>query len=496
MELLIRTDWPQFANDMADVVRIFLGAVPWKTAPLPGAGEDAGIPEETLVLTHTEAPEAGGARLTVRAEGAYAGREEQSWPRGGDALSEKRLHKRAVKLAVYALMKKATGVRPPWGSLTGIRPTRLVYAAMAEGMALEEAAVHVREVFDVSEEKTALLTEIIRRQQTLPQPSGRETELYVGIPFCVSRCAYCSFLSGELGDGKLVVPYVDALLREIDFVKRLLSETGLSVSSVYVGGGTPTALPEDQLERVLSALAPLARGHEFTVEAGRPDTITRGKLQVIQSAGAARFSVNPQTMHDVTLQRIGRAHTARQTVEAYHLAREMGFRDINMDLIAGLPGEDGAMFDETLRQITDLGPDSLTVHTLSIKHASVLHLFGAPLPDGGMAAAMQRRGMEEAHRMGMKAYYLYRQKYMAGALENVAYAKPGLECLYNVRMMEETGHVLALGAGGISKRIWPAGGKITRAPNVGNIEEYIARVDEMCERKRALWEAPGEGAGP
>ena len=267
-----------------------------------------------------------------------------------------------------------------------------------------------------------------------------------------------------------------------------MKETGLSVSSVYVGGGTPTALDEESLRAVLSALSPLAEGREFTVEAGRPDTITAGKLAVIREAGATRISVNPQTMHDETLRRIGRAHTAAQTEEAYALARAMGFADINMDLIAGLPGEDENMFAQTLARVADLGPDSLTVHTLSIKHASVLHLFGAPLPDGDMVARMQRMGLETAHQMGMKAYYLYRQKYMAGALENVAYARPGCECLYNVRMMEETGHVLALGAGGISKRIWPSGGKITRAPNVGNIEEYIARVDEMCGRKRALWQ--------
>ena len=486
MELLIRTDWPQFANDVADVVRIFFGAVPWKTEPLSGPAGGGG--EDTLTITHTERTENGEVRVLAEASGVYAGRAEEAYRPSGDPLVEKRLHKRTIKLAAYRLLKGAAGVTPPWGSLTGIRPTRLVYAKMAEGLSLTEAVRSVRETFDVSLEKAALLSEIIARQQTLPQPTGRETEIYVGIPFCTTRCAYCSFLSGELGDGSLVSPYVKALLTEIAFVKDLLGEIGFSVSSVYVGGGTPTSLDEESLREVLSALAPLAEGREFTVEAGRPDTITEAKLSVIRDAGATRISVNPQTMHDKTLRRIGRAHTAAQTEAAYALARAMGFSDINMDLIAGLPGEDEAMFRETLARVTDLGPDSLTVHTLSIKHSSVLHLFGAPLPDGGMVASMQRMGLEAAHKMGMYAYYLYRQKYMAGALENVAYARPGLECLYNVRMMEETGHVLALGAGGISKRIWPTGGKITRAPNVGNIEEYIARTKEMCERKKALWE--------
>ena len=487
MDLLIRTDWPCFANDLADVVRIFFGAVSWKTEPLSAQAEPGESPEGRLLLTHTEAEEGALVRVRVEALGACSASAEQTYAPSADALEDKRLHKRALKLAAYGLLKRATGVTPPWGSLTGIRPTRLVYAQMAQGLPLHEAAEKVRGIFDVSEPKAALLEEIIARQLTLPQPTGRETEIYVGIPFCPTRCAYCSFLSGELGDGKLVEPYTDALCREIGYVKDLLAQTGLSVSTVYVGGGTPTALPPDALSRVLSAVAPLAAGHEFTVEAGRPDTITEEKLALIRGAGVTRISVNPQTAHDETLRRIGRAHTVRQTEEAFLLARKMGFGDINMDLIAGLPGEDEAMFRETLEWICRMRPDSLTVHTLSIKHSSVLHLFGAPLPDGGMVARMQEAGMECAHGLGMRAYYLYRQKYMAGCLENVAYALPGLECLYNVRMMEETGHVLALGAGGISKRVYPSGGKITRAPNVGNIEEYIARVDEMCARKRALW---------
>ncbi len=486
MELLIATDWPQFANDLADVARIFYGALSYRTVPFADASQTE-LTEDTLLLIHRESAESGRVKVLLEARGRVGDTAAETYEKCADPLSEKRLHKRALKLALYRLLKNASGITPPWGSLTGIRPTRLVWAEMEKGQTLAQAVDTVRRVFDVSPEKAALLREIVSSQQTLPKPSGRETEIYVGIPFCVTRCAYCSFLSGELGDGRLVEPYVAALLKEIAFVKEMLKETGLSVSTVYVGGGTPTALPAEALRQVLLALEPLAVGREFTVEAGRPDTITREKLKVIMDSGASRISVNPQTFHDETLRRIGRAHTAKQTEEAFYLAREMGFRDINMDLIAGLPGEDLPMFEETLRRLSALQPDSVTVHTLSIKHSSVLHLFGAPLPDGEMVARMQHLGREAAHAMGLKAYYLYRQKYMAGALENVAYARPGLECLYNVRMMEETGHVLALGAGGISKRVWPSGGRIARAPNVGNIEEYIARVDEMCERKRALW---------
>lgn len=486
MKLTIITAHPELANDLADVCRIFYGQMEWETkAPAPQA--PAPQPGEIQIFHQEELREDETAEQ-VTVLGEAKGMAERVYSPQRDPLSEKRLRKRAAKLAAYDVLKRSSGVTPPWGALTGIRPTRLLYAQMESGLSVDEAARQVQSIFDVSDKKMSLLQEIVLTQQTLPPPDPSRVEIYVGIPFCMSRCAYCSFLSGEVGDGRLLAPYTDALLREIGFVRELIREKGLKVSTVYVGGGTPTALTEELLARVLGALRPLALGREWTVEAGRPDTITKEKLSLIRDAGATRISVNPQTAHDVTLQRIGRAHTVRQTEEAYALAREMGFDDINMDLIAGLPGEDLPMFRETLRWAERMNPDSLTVHTLSIKHASVLHLFGAPLPDGDMVAVMQDEGRAAARKMGMRAYYLYRQKYMAGSLENVAYARPGRECLYNVRMMEETGHVLALGAGGISKRLWPEGGRISRATNVGSIEDYIMRVEEMCGRKKKLWE--------
>lgn len=481
--LLIDTPQPGFANDVADIVRVFLGALDYAVRS-PDA-LDARTPD--LTIRHTEKTEHGAVLCGVELTGLYCARAERSFLPDPDPLVHKRLHKRALKLAVYDAMKRVTGAVPPWGSLTGIRPTRILYAAMDEGLTLDEACVKAKTVFDVSDEKLAVLREIIQTQSALPPVSQTQTDVYIGIPFCVTRCAYCSFLSGELGDGKLVAPYVDALLSEIARTKALLEETGLSVGAVYIGGGTPTALPAPQLRRVLEAARPLASGREFTVEAGRPDTIDQEKLALIRDAGATRISINPQTMHDETLRRIGRAHTSAQTEQAYALARKMGFHHINMDLIAGLPGENEEMFARTLKWARALAPESLTVHTLSIKRSSLLHLWQASLPDGDMVASMVKMGREAAHEMGMRAYYLYRQKYMAGNLENTGYALPGHACCYNVHMMEETGHVLALGAGGISKRVYPTGGKITRAPNVSDIGEYIARVDEMAQRKRALW---------
>jgi len=475
-----------FLNDVLDVVRVFFGQVETSAAPLSGESAAAGLSLRVL-LTRTGADRG----YHISASGCITGEAFSAFKDAPDPLEQKRLKKRALKTAVYQVMKQGTGRQPPWGSLTGIRPTRLIYAQMDRGMSLDESCRFVGETFDVSEGKLNLLREIVSAQQRLPAVKKGDVEMYIGIPFCVSRCAYCSFLSGELGDGRLTGPYVEALLKELRSTLELIKSKALRLSTVYVGGGTPTSLSAEQLRLILTPVAENIAGREFTVEAGRPDTIDREKLRVLRNLGVSRISVNPQTMHDETLKRIGRRHTKLETEQAYALAREMGFDDINMDLIAGLPGEDAGLFGETLAWVGAMKPDSLTVHSLAIKHASILHLYGAPLPDGEMTAKMVDDGRRAAHAMGLTAYYMYRQKYMAGNLENTAYARPGAECLYNVRMMEETGNILALGAGGISKRVDLGHGRIVRAPNVGNIEEYIARVDEMCARKRRLWEDEG-----
>ena len=484
MKLLIETADLSLANDLADVARIFFGQLVY-TAVEPGGGADK---DEDIRLCMTELLTDTGMQMIVHAEGAISGDAAYMYTPCGEKLEDKRLRKRAAKLAVYRIFRDASGRQPPWGALTGIRPTRLVYQRMEHGDNLNQALSWLRETFDLTESRISLLREIVLVQKTLPPVKPNGVELYIGIPFCVTRCAYCSFSSGELGDGRLVRPYTDALLHEIEGVKMLIARRGLEVSTVYMGGGTPTSLPVSEMERLMKAISPLAEGREFTVEAGRPDTIDEEKLRLLKSSGVTRISVNPQTFHDETLERIGRRHTSAQTVEAFELARKLGFDDINMDLIAGLPGEDEELFSRSLKRIRMLRPDSMTVHSLAIKHASALHLYGAPLPDGVMTARMLDDARTCAAEMGLSPYYMYRQKYMAGALENVAYALPGRECLYNVRMMEETGHIIALGAGGISKRVAPSGGKIVRAPNVGNIEEYIRRVDEMLERKNHLWE--------
>lgn len=412
------------------------------------------------------------------------------------ALHRKRAARRLCKQAAYELCREVTGVHPPWGSMTGIRPTHLIYEAMAEGLSAEEAAEEVRVRFDLSEEKAALLREIARVQSALPAPDDDAMDVYIGIPFCTTRCAYCSFSSGEIGDGRLVEPYLAALLREMAEGAALMRQAGKRLRALYVGGGTPTALSEEQLRRLLEGVMGLFPGAcEYTVEAGRPDTITPGKLAAIRQAGVGRISINPQTMVDRTLAVIGRAHTARQVEDAYAMARAEGIRHINMDVIAALPGESLADFAVTMDAARRLRPESLTVHTLAIKRSSRMHLENAPLPDGGAAADMVRLGRETARAMGLQPYYLYRQKSMAGNQENVGYALPGHACQYNVDIMEETTHILALGAGGISKRVYPEEGHIGRAPNVSNIELYIQRVDEMIRRKRELFLGDMERTG-
>ena len=403
-------------------------------------------------------------------------------------LHRKRAVRRLCKQTLYDLCRKLTGIHPPWGSLTGIRPTRLLYEALESGLDMDAAVAHLQRQFDVTPEKAELLREIVEVQRQLPPPGDEWMDVYIGIPFCTTRCAYCSFSSGELGNGRLVEPYLTALLHELDAAADILARSGRSLRAVYMGGGTPTSLNEEQLCRLLDRMLLRFPGAcEYTVEAGRPDTITRGKLEAIRDSGVGRISINPQTMNDRTLQVIGRGHTVRQVLDAYALAREVGIRHINMDVIAGLPGETLPDFARTMDGARLLRPESLTVHTLAIKRSSRMHLENAPLPDGAMTAEMVRMGRDTAAELGLRAYYLYRQKYMAGNQENTGYALPGHACQYNVDIMEETTHILALGAGGISKRVYPEEGHIGRAPNVANIEQYTARVDEMIERKRQLF---------
>ncbi len=467
------TDTPGFFNDIGEVIRLFLGEVVIR----PDEGD--------TVYRHTHRQEADEWVECFQLNDGEIVEHRSPVVRG--ELLEKRMLKRAVKTCCFLLMVKQTGVYPPWGSLTGIRPTRLMYELTDSGLSIPEAAKRLQETFYVSPEKAGLLSEILLMQQGLIERPEQEFDLYLGIPFCTTRCAYCSFSSGELGNGKLVEPYVQALLREIELCARMIEERGLRVRAAYMGGGTPTAIPAGALDRILaSAQRHFPGAREWTVEAGRPDTIDREKLSVMLERGVQRISVNPQTFSDVTLQKIGRAHTSADTLRAYELARSMGFEHINMDLIAALPEERVEDFRATLEKVMALNPESVTVHSLAIKRSSKLHEQSYTQCDAQTASEMVDMARHMLMERGWKPYYLYRQKYMAGNLENVGYAKPGCACLYNIDIMEETTPILALGANGITKWLYDRERRIERAPNVRNIEQYIARVDEMAERKRKL----------
>lgn len=479
MKIAVFTPLEGFRNDIGDVVRLFYG-------------EGAAVAQEEaadaqLVHIHEEHDGIWTERFSFLCDDR---KEENvlSAPVFAGGLEEKRQLKRLVKRCCYQLFKTYTGRQPAWGSLTGIRPTRLYYQQMEMGKTRDQARATLAELFDLTDEKLDLLDEIISAQEGLIHRPQNACDLYIGIPFCTTRCSYCSFSSGEIGTGKLVEPYLEALFHEIDACSAMAREYGLDISVGYIGGGTPSSLNTTQLDRLLSHIEKrFGRLAEFTVEAGRPDTLDKEKLAMMRAHPVSRISVNPQTMNDETLRIIGRSHTSQQTIECYHLARELGFDDINMDVIAALPGEDLAMFDRTLSIIRDLQPDSLTVHTLAIKRSSKLHEMKYQ-QDERAVAQMVALGREAAHQMGMRAYYLYRQKYMADNLENVGYAKPSAVCRYNIDNMEETTSVLALGSGGISKCVMRQEEKILRAPNIANIEQYIDRVDEMIERKRVVFE--------
>lgn len=474
---------PAHLRPLQDIVNIFLG----QTSLV--------APEEAELSIQIADHQDGQTRhSSAQLSGLYQGTYQIQGPLGQGVLLKKRHHKRQHCLALYHALVQATGAVPPWGSLTGIRPTRLVLAAMEEGLSLSDAGRQVKETFSLREDKARLLIDILAVQMQLPKAGENQVSCYIGIPFCPSRCRYCSFLSQEAGDGRLLAPYVAALEQEIAATIALMKRHHLSCRALYIGGGTPTVLPDELLARVLSAAQPLIKtAQETTLEAGRADTITRSKLELINAQGIQRISINPQTLHDQTLQRIGRRHSSIQALQAFALAREIGFDNINMDLIAGLSGESLAMFQETLLQVLALAPESITVHSLAIKRSSQMHQAGDALPDKHVAEDMVNLASQLLQGAGYQPYYLYRQKHMAGNLENVGYARPGKACLYNIDMMEDQTSVLAMGAGSISKRVWQDGRRILRAPNVKNVQAYIQRVGEMAQRKDALLRGIGKG---
>ncbi len=400
--------------------------------------------------------------------------------------------KDCFKRFFYRCLVESTGRELPWGNLTGIRPTKLAYAMLEEGKQDQEIIEELRNTHYVNREKCELSIDIARRERELLSWIHYQGgySLYIGIPFCPSTCLYCSFTSYPIAAHRQRVDqYIDCVIREMEFVSRQYGDKVLD--TVYIGGGTPTTLEPEQLDRLLCNLKTLfdfSTVQEFTVEAGRADSITREKLEVLRRHGVGRISVNPQTMKQETLDIIGRGATVAQVLEAYRLAREVGFDNINMDLILGLPGETEDDVQRTIDQVISLAPDSLTVHSLAIKRASRLNQWIQEHGIETLRNTDETMAIAEAgaRALDMHPYYLYRQKNMSGNFENVGYAREGKFGLYNILIMEEKQTIVALGAGSITKRVYPDG-RIERCENVKEVAQYIERIEEMIERKRVLF---------
>ncbi len=407
--------------------------------------------------------------------------------------SDKSNFKNKLRRDLYEKLEKINGHGLPWGILNGIRPTKLVMKEILEGKSGKEAASFMKEVYLASDEKAGLAVRIAKNERAVIERSSgnKGWSLYIGIPFCPTTCMYCSFTSYAISLWKEKVgEYLDALFKEIDAAAEIMK--GKNPDTIYIGGGTPTTLEPAEFERLFVKLEEkfdISKLLEFTVEAGRADSITEEKLRVLKQHGVTRISVNPQTMNDRTLELIGRRHNVAQVEEAFKLARSIGFDNINMDMILGLPGEGDREVALTIEKIEELKPDNLTVHSLAIKRASAL----AKLIDDMGYEKLQNSdsimaiAAKSAERMGMQPYYLYRQKNMSGNFENTGYAVPGKEGIYNILIMEEIQSIIAVGAGTVTKRV-AADGNITRCDTAKDVGLYIRDIDEMIERKKRLFD--------
>ena len=399
--------------------------------------------------------------------------------------------KDAIKREIFHKLSTSTGLRPEWGILTGIRPVKLC-GELIDAHGLDEARRVLKNEYLIDDNKIDVIVKMYGYQiASFGKAKENSVGMYIGIPFCPTRCLYCSFISSQAENEKLEA-YVDTLIEEIKAIGLRLDNSEFHIESLYIGGGTPTTLNENQLNRLLDAINKYLDIHsikEYTIEAGRPDTINLEKLKIIKAHGCERISINPQSMKPETLVTIGRSHTPLEIEKAFELAHSLDFNSINADLIAGLPGEELSDFDASLEKIIGLGADNITIHSLAVKRASrlkdedpVFHY-----KQSNITNSMTAKGFETLCNRGFEPYYLYRQKHRAGAGENIGYCKPEKAGLYNIRIMDEHQSILALGAGAISKRFYPEENRLERIPNVSNVGHYINRLDEMIERKDKMF---------
>ena len=470
--MILIIDSHPFHYEMEALCRMFLHGRELKIT------EEAEIPpKEDYIYTALE-----GDEITVKAkiDGKYA---EAKRTAEND-------HARNMELAVFGVLTEILSIRPKWGVLTGIRPVKLAMQLHDMGLSEEEIRKKLKEERLVSDEKLDLLLTTMEHELEIRASSRpNSVSLYISIPFCPSRCSYCTFTSHSVEKAaKLIPQYVELLCGELKDIAVLIDEIGLHLETVYMGGGTPTVLTAKQLDRVLSTVNEsfdMTGVRELTVEAGRPDTITAEKLAVLKKNGVGRISINPQTMDDEVLAAIGRKHTAEDVKNAFALAKTFGFDSINMDLISGLPGDNMEKFRKTIAEVIAMNPDNITLHTLTVKHGANL----APMAQSVFAAtadAMNEYAYGEFAKAGYFPYYLYRQKGTVDNLENVGFCKPGKEGIYNIFIMDETHTVLSAGAGGVTKLKAPYDKKIERIFNFKYPYEYIERFELMNERKEQV----------
>ena len=403
-----------------------------------------------------------------------------------------RSRRRALQQSYYLAAKQLLPVTPPWGALAGVRPTKITTKHLLEGGTAASAEKLLKDIYYVTEPRRKLAVDCsLSTAHAASLLDERDVSLYVGITFCPTRCAYCSFVSRTVGKRtELIEPYLDALLREIQLTGQLLANSGRKVRTIYIGGGTPTTLSNAQMETLMKAIRDhfdRSRLIEFTVEGGRPDTLNQEKLSLIAQCGADRMSINPQTMIDSVLRASARPHTAADVLRAYEEAEQAGFKAINMDLIAGLPGDSPEGFRHSLDTVAALKPANITVHTLALKKDADLFQKRENLPSAQDVTEMVAYAEETLRSLGYKPYYLYRQKYMSGSFENVGWSRDGLDCLYNIYMMEEVHSIVSVGGGSISKVNLP-GGKLVRFPNPKFPEQYIEMIDSVLEKKKEMFE--------
>ena len=467
----IITNYERIENDLFDVMHLFY--------------PDKKLNEEKPILTHNLTRNKNLIKNIYTIEDineSFSFEEEKEIKFAQDALEEKRQIKRFIKLSLYKMLSNHFAKNMPWGSLTGIRPTKIGYDLLKQGVEPYMLKEALMENFLVSEEKAKLVSNVIQNQKCIIR-NDKLVDLYINIPFCPTRCSYCSFISSEYDRVKNLMPdYLNALIKEINETKKLIFDNAYVLRTIYIGGGTPTVLSSDELDMLLSNLNyPVS---EFTVECGRPDTITKEKLEVLKKHNVTRISINPQTFNDSTLKRIGRKHTVQDVIQAYKTALPFEFV-INMDLIAGLPGETLRGFKKSIDTAIELAPDNITVHTLSVENGSVFANSG-DTQTNTTTEDMIKYASETLHKNGYKPYYLYRQKNQSQGQENVGYFKEKV-CLFNVDSMEESLSILACGANAISKRVYNIDNRIERFANVKDIREYITRIDEMIEKKKNLF---------